>query len=868
LTNLRTVIETTAAPSARVVISGADGEPLVSIVVVTYGTGPIVLDTLAAVAAHTTVPYEVIVVDNPPSDGARTAEMLRDTTRGVILLTPPENLGFGGGNNLGVDTARGSTICLLNPDVIVGDGWFAPLMTALDDPVVAIASPAFLDPDGTLQEAGQVVYDDGCTAAIGGPELFTGDPAQVFTRDVDYASAACWVLRRDDFLATGGFDERYRPAYFEDVDYAMRVEQAGQRTRLVVDVPVVHEHGSAGSSEAAAVAERSRDTLRTTWRGELAARPARPDDRSAAIDNRDRLAGRRSLTIAWFADCGRRRWEQALDDAAADAARRPRDRVTLLTDRDPTPERAAAARRSGLEIVVVATTADPVVQRRVDHADDVRRIRTPRRLVRPAVIVAAALVVGLVVRWLVLRSPAGIITADEAYTGIQSFEILSGRFPVVLGGTTYTLPLESYLYAPIAAVLGANVVLLKLLATLSWALASVALAAAALRLSNRRTALVAGLLCWFTPGALLLISVSAYAAYASGMLVSIVAFVVATTLIDAEHPRRGMAVLFGALAGFGFWLHPMFTASLLPMVGVVLWFHRRHIGVWIAVTVGGLLGCSPFLAWNAANAWPSLTAPADVEGTYGERFRGFFVDLLPRAFGLRDLALDWQPNGVIGPLLYVGLLALVVVGIVVLARRPGPRSRVLLPVVLIAVFPIMALFENLIFANDGRYGIIAFPFLLLAMAIAVDELMGRHAGRALGVAAVVALVWIVGLIVPTVAPLVDDTDGDPNASINAVVDRLDEVGIDRIYGSYWAVHPVDFVGDRDLTGAVFPFWPIRFPDRQRTVGATPPEQVAVVYLTTDEDPTQLLLPVEAYERSVYGDFVLYIPTSAAATAGN
>ena len=853
------------------VIPGADSEPLVSIVVVTYGTGPIVLDALAAVAAHTAPPYEVIVVDNPPSDGPRTADMLRAATRGVILVTPPENLGFGGGNNLGVDTARGSTICVLNPDVIVGDGWLAPLTAALADPVVAVASPAFLDPDGTLQEAGQVVYDDGCTAAIGGPELFTGDPAQVFTRDVDYASAACWVLRRDEFLAIGGFDERYRPAYFEDVDYAMRVEQAGQRTRLVVDVPVVHEHGSAGSSEAVAIAERSRDTLRTTWERELAARPTRPDDRSAAIENRDRLAGRRSLTIAWFAECGDRRWEQALDDAAADAALRPRDRITLLTDRDPTPERADAARRCGLEIVVVATTTDPVVQRRVDHADDVQRIRTPRRLARPAVIVAvvAALVVGLVVRWLVLRSPAGILTADEAYTGIQSFEILSGRFPVVLGGTTYTLPLESYLYAPIAAVLGADVVLLKLLATLSWALASVALAAAAMRLANRRTALVAALLCWFTPGALLLVSVAAYAAYASGMLVSIVAFIVATTLIDAERPRREMAVLFGALAGFGFWLHPMFTASLLPMVGVVLWFHRRRIDMWIAVTVGGLLGCSPFLAWNAANAWPSLTAPADVEGTYGERFRGFFVDLLPRAFGLRDLALDWQPNGVIGPVLYVALLALVVVGIVVLLRRPGPRSRVLLPAVLVAVFPIMALFENLIFANDGRYGIIAFPFLLLAMAIAVDELMGRHtATRALGVAAVVALVWIVGLIVPTVAPLVDDTDGDPNASINAVVDRLDEVGIDRIYGSYWAVHPVDFVGDRDLTGAVFPFWPIRFPDRQRIVGATPPEQVAVLYLTTDEDPTQLLLPVEAYERSVYGGFVLYIPTSAAATAGN
>ena len=117
--------------------------------------------------------------------------------------------------------------------------------------MVGIAAPVLVDRDGSLQEAGQLVYDDGCTAAMGGPEVMPGDWGNAFCRDVDYASAACWVVRRDEFLALGGFDERYRPAYFEDVDYAFRVEQSGRRTRLVVDVPVVHEHGSGASSEAA-----------------------------------------------------------------------------------------------------------------------------------------------------------------------------------------------------------------------------------------------------------------------------------------------------------------------------------------------------------------------------------------------------------------------------------------------------------------------------------------------------------------------------------------------------------------------------------------------------------------------------------------
>jgi hypothetical protein len=198
-----------------------------------------------------------------------------------------------------------------------------------------------------------------------------------------------------------------------------------------------------------------------------------------------------------------------------------------------------------------------------------------------------------------------------------------------------------------------------------------------------------------------------------------------------------------------------------------------------------------------------------------------------------------------------------------IVRRPGPRSRALLPAVLIGVFPIMALFENLIFAFDGRYGVISFPFIVLAIAIAIDALIGRErAWRAGGVVTLVGVVWVLGFVGPTVRPLLDATKGDPNAQLEAIVDRLDEAGIDRIYGSYWAVLPVDFVGDRRIVGGVFPFWPIRFPERQRTVEATPITDIAILFLTSDEEPIRLPMPVENYERSVFGDIVLYLPIAA------
>ena len=227
--------ERTAGGSVNAVEVRLHDEPLVSIVVVTYGTGPIVLDCLTAIAANTVIPYEVIVVANPPAspEDDPSVALLRVESRGVTLVASDENLGFAGGNELGVEHARGTFVCFLNPDAVVGPGWLEPLVAALDDERVGVAAPVLIDPDGSLQEAGQLLYDDGGTAAIGGPEVLSGDETQAFSRDVDYASAACWLVRRDEHLQRGGFDLRYHPAFFEDVDYALRVEHGGQVSRLV-----------------------------------------------------------------------------------------------------------------------------------------------------------------------------------------------------------------------------------------------------------------------------------------------------------------------------------------------------------------------------------------------------------------------------------------------------------------------------------------------------------------------------------------------------------------------------------------------------------------------------------------------------------
>jgi GT2 family glycosyltransferase/4-amino-4-deoxy-L-arabinose transferase-like glycosyltransferase len=858
------VTETTAAPSPRIAVPGADTEPLVSIIIVTHGTGPIVLDTLEAVVSNTSVPYEVIVVDNePPAGRARTANLLAAETSGIRLVCGDRNLGFAGGNNLGVEHARASTVCFLNPDVIVSPGWLPPLVAALDDPVVGIAVPVLVNTDGSLQEAGQLLYDDGCTAAVGGPEVCPGDWSQAFTRDVDYASAACWVVRRDEFLALGGFDERYHPAYFEDVDYALRVEASGKRTRLVADVAVVHHHGHGSPVGGLAIAEASQGAFRTVWASRLAQQPSRPRTDAESISNRDRLA---AGSVGWFAPAVRSTLVErceALETARRAALDRPRDRLIFATD-DPSGLDLGGSRSDGVDVVVgpvdqtvsaraSTTTWHTVGSRTGDH----RRLSRDGWMAMLLVVVAA--LGGIVIRWLLLDSPAAIINADEAYTRIDTYEILRGQFPMVLGGTVYTLPLESYLYTPFTYVFGANVVPLKLLSTLSWVGTSVVVFFIGRRLVGTRAGVIAAIMCWITPGALLILSITAYPAYASGMLVVALAFLVGSIVVDAGEPTRRSMLLFGALAGFGFWLHPMFLTVLIPMTVVVLWTVRRRLDGWLSVIAGGILGCLPFLLWNAVNGWPSLEMPVQVPGTYTERLRTFAVDLLPRAFGLRDGALSWHDE-VVGPILYLAVISTAIFGLVTIVRRPMPRSRFLLLTVLLTVFPMMALLRNLIFANDGRYAMISFPFVLIALAGGVDALAGRRPPvRTVGVLALVAIIWVASFIRPTAAPYLDALGTDPNAQLGEIVDVLDGAGITRVYGSYWGVLPVDFAGDNRIVGAVFPFWPIRFPDRQRIVGATPPEDVAVIYMSDDEDPSQLLMPADRYERIEIGNRVVYLP---------
>lgn len=241
--------------------------PSVSVLVVTFGARDWVARALDALRDHTPIPHQVVVVDNGSTDG--TLDLLR-ARADIELVEAGRNLGFGVANDVAALHARADLLCLLNSDALVPAGW-TQLLEWFDDPTVGAAVPEYLWPDGRVQEAGAAIHADGLVAPFG-----VGDvPAWPFVRDVQYASAACWVVRRALFEQLGGFDAAYAPAYYEDTDFALRMHAAGARIVFDPRVRVVHAQGASSGSAARAVAlrEANRARFTRTWAPLLTGRP-------------------------------------------------------------------------------------------------------------------------------------------------------------------------------------------------------------------------------------------------------------------------------------------------------------------------------------------------------------------------------------------------------------------------------------------------------------------------------------------------------------------------------------------------------------------------------------------------------------------
>ena len=228
---------------------GVPAQPDVSVIVPVYNKLDCTLACINSIARQMpAVSIEVLVIDDGSTDETETNLSVRDDVR---YLRNPENLGSVGSCNRGAEEARGEYLFFLNSDTVVLEGWLDSLVgTITDIPDAGLIGSKLVYPDGRLQEAGGIIWQDGSGWNWGR----FADPAAPefnFLRDVDYCSGAAVLIRTALFRSIGGFDFRYAPAYYEDTDLAFAVRARGLRVLYQPLSQIVHYEGVTAGTDAA-----------------------------------------------------------------------------------------------------------------------------------------------------------------------------------------------------------------------------------------------------------------------------------------------------------------------------------------------------------------------------------------------------------------------------------------------------------------------------------------------------------------------------------------------------------------------------------------------------------------------------------------
>lgn len=268
-----------------------DPKPLVSIIVLTYNKAALLLECLQSVVNHTHDSYEIIIADNASTD--RTNELL-DRIENAIILRNTENLDFIRGNNAASKHAHGKYLLFLNHDTSVLPGWCDELSQLLEtrNDVGAVGS-RLIHMDGRLQESGCLVRRDGSTWGYGRSNPNPNACEFNHVREVDFCSGAALMVRTDLFRNLNGFDERYNPAYFEDVDLCMNIKRLGYKVLVQPHSAVLHRENGNLSGRAFKLCQTNSPIFKKKFDRELALL----QEEESTIHARDKKPGRNILIM-------------------------------------------------------------------------------------------------------------------------------------------------------------------------------------------------------------------------------------------------------------------------------------------------------------------------------------------------------------------------------------------------------------------------------------------------------------------------------------------------------------------------------------------------------------------------------------------
>ena len=227
------------------------GASRLDIVIVNWNSGKRLRDNIESMYANNRMDdFRVFVMDNASSDGSVSG---LEGHPAVCATCLPANAGFAAACNRGAAAGQAEHILFLNPDILHTKNNLHSLLEGASHRNTGCACGLLIDAAGKPDLAFQCRKLPTPGQALGElllPPFLRHRPGAL--RDlppaeqpiaVEQPAAACWLLSRAAWQAAGGFDERFFPAWFEDVDLALRLHRMGIRTLLIPEARFIHEGG-------------------------------------------------------------------------------------------------------------------------------------------------------------------------------------------------------------------------------------------------------------------------------------------------------------------------------------------------------------------------------------------------------------------------------------------------------------------------------------------------------------------------------------------------------------------------------------------------------------------------------------------------
>ncbi len=232
------------------------------------------------------LPYEIIIGDDMSTDATK---KIKKYVSGIRVNINKTDHGFLMNCNRAAKLAKGDYIMFLNNDTQVHEEWLSSLVTLIEsDNTIGMVGSKLVYPDGTLQEAGGIIWSDASGWNYGRNQN-ADEPEYNYVKEVDYVSGASIMIRTSLWNEIGGFDECFKPAYYEDTDLAFEVRKHGYKVMYQPKSVLTHFEGVSNGTDIEGAGLKSYQVVNQKkfaekWNEELKKQSANPNSLFIARD--------------------------------------------------------------------------------------------------------------------------------------------------------------------------------------------------------------------------------------------------------------------------------------------------------------------------------------------------------------------------------------------------------------------------------------------------------------------------------------------------------------------------------------------------------------------------------------------------------